>query len=35
MDYYRDYNIDKDKWAKEYETYVNSASAAKKLIEAS
>ena len=33
MDYYRDYNIDRDKWAKEYETYIDSAEATKKLLE--
>lgn len=35
MDYYRDYNIDREKWAKEYETYINRASATKKLLETS
>ena len=35
MDYYRDYNIDRERWAKEYETYINRASATKKLLETS
>lgn len=35
MDYYRDYNIDREKWAKEYETYIDSAAATKKLLETS
>jgi integrase len=35
MDYYRDYNIDRERWAKEYENYINRASATKKLLETS
>ena len=33
MDYYRDYNIDRERWAKEYETYISRAAATNKLLE--